>query len=221
VYRLAVAVLCALAPLGLLAAPAPKPRPWFTGWDKPVDPVGDCTFDRKGDQLTVTVPGAGHGLDVEKARLDVPHLLRDVEGDFVLQVRIGADFRPAELEGKDACRAAGIVLMDGTRGLDVIEWAAWGEPSEPGTERSFRVRGRMVMWGLDGGPPGKPTHLRLERSGDCLEAWCSPDGKEWSLPITWERSLPRKLKVGVFAESTAPGVFKPTFDQFQLSRPGK
>jgi hypothetical protein len=45
-HRFAVSLLCALVTggiAGLVAAPAPFPRsPWATGWEKPVDAVGDC-----------------------------------------------------------------------------------------------------------------------------------------------------------------------------------
>jgi hypothetical protein len=49
--RYAAMLLCAVVPAAVLAAPAPAPRtsgPWFDGWDKPVDPLGDCRFERKG-----------------------------------------------------------------------------------------------------------------------------------------------------------------------------
>jgi regulation of enolase protein 1 (concanavalin A-like superfamily) len=224
VYRLAAALLCALAPLALPAAPAPQPRPWFRGWSKPVDPVGDCKFERAGDRLAITVPGAGHGVDVERAHLAAPHLLRDVEGDFVVQVRIRADFRPAELGAKDVCRAAGIVLLDGTRLIDAIEWAArGGNPADDPTYNSNSFRVKLLSWWRewDGPPLGKPAYLRLERWGNWLEGKCSSDGKKWTRSGWRDQRLPRKLKVGVFAESTAEGTFKPTFDRFKLSRPAR
>src|SRR5207244_1045643 len=99
VHRFAALLLCALAGAagGLLAAPAPFPRPgrarpWTTGWDRTVDPVGDCRFDRKGDRLTITVPGGEH-------RMTAPRLLRDVNGDFVVAVRVGGSFRPTVRAG--------------------------------------------------------------------------------------------------------------------------
>src|SRR5258708_4623953 len=49
-----------LAFAGSMAAPAPLRRSspvWTVGWDKPVDTLGLCRFDRDGDKLTLTVPG--------------------------------------------------------------------------------------------------------------------------------------------------------------------
>ena len=55
-----------------------------------------------------------------------------------------------------------------------------------------------------------------------MAAAFSPDGKEWRGEAgSLECKLPRKLKVGVFAESTAPGKFRVRFDRFSLSPPTK
>ena len=81
----AVSFLCSLLAGGLLGAPAPFHREtgaWYNGWDRPLDAVGGCKFDRHGDKLTITVPGKPHALNVREGRLDAPHLLRNVEGDF-------------------------------------------------------------------------------------------------------------------------------------------
>jgi hypothetical protein len=50
----------------------------------------------------------------------------------------------------------------------------------------------------------------------------SPDGKKWSPYNVREIGFTPSgtLKVGVFAEATAPGTFKVTFDQFKLTRVG-
>jgi hypothetical protein len=75
-HRIAALVLSALAALVATATPAPEPKPWVTGWHRPIDPKEDCRFEREGDELSITVPGEGHEL----ARLEAPRLLRDVEG---------------------------------------------------------------------------------------------------------------------------------------------
>src|SRR4051794_30997939 len=95
-------LLCVLVAAAVMAAPTPAPRPsgsWNTGWDKPNDPSGGCRFDRDGDKMTITVKGKGHGLDQEKGKLNVPHLLRDAAGDFAVQVRVAGDFRQGNLGG--------------------------------------------------------------------------------------------------------------------------
>src|SRR5947209_3073819 len=100
--RLASLLLAALVATAADGAPVPRPKAspvWTRGWDRPVNPGGRCRFDRTGDKLTLTVPGRGHGLDVSNGRLNAPRLLRDLRGDFVVQVRVGGDFRPKRLAG--------------------------------------------------------------------------------------------------------------------------
>ena len=71
-YFLSLGTLLASA---ALAAPVPPPRPargpWGWAWDKPINPKGDCRFDREWRRLTITVPGEGHDLDpVDDTALD-------------------------------------------------------------------------------------------------------------------------------------------------------
>src|SRR5262245_49665374 len=112
----ALLLLCALvAVAAVVGAPAPLPSPsrvWTARWDEAVDPVGGCRFDRTGEKLTITASGKGHEHDLVKRRLNAPCLLRDVAGSFVVQVRVGGDFRSA---GKTADKGwrAGLVVADG------------------------------------------------------------------------------------------------------------
>src|SRR5262249_33981790 len=107
-HRLTVLLPCILT--AALAAPAPAPRPWLSGWDRPLDPLGGCRFDRKGETLTVTVPGEGRDLETADGRPNAPRLLRVVEGDFTAQVRVRGDFGKVGLGG---LRRAGLLLSDG------------------------------------------------------------------------------------------------------------
>src|SRR4051794_6272305 len=111
-HRFAAFLFVGLFAAAVLAAPAPRPRPptpWVTGWDKPVDPSGDCRFDRDGDRLTISVPGKGHELNYERP-MTAPQLLRDVEGDFDVQVRVTATFLPVNPLGVGGTRSACILL---------------------------------------------------------------------------------------------------------------
>jgi hypothetical protein len=235
--RLAAMLLCALLAAAVMAAPAPAPRasgPWFDGWDRPVDPRGDCRFERKGDKLTITVPGEGHELDVKKGRLNAPYLLRNIEGDFAAQVRVGADFRHAELVGRGVERGAGLLLVDektilspqGKTFISLQRVAGADDLPLPGGEVArfplcSSEPGLGVRYYTHGPPLGKPAFLRLVRRGEELTMAYSQDGEKWTptraLRFSGGLKLPRKLKVGVYAESTAPGPFKAVFDQFRLT----
>jgi regulation of enolase protein 1 (concanavalin A-like superfamily) len=227
-HRLAARLLCALAggllaaaAGGLLAAPAPFPRPirergpWFDGWERPIDPLGDCQFNRKGDRLTITVPGKGHEFDIENGCLNAPRLLRGVEGDFIVQVRLATDHLTR-------FSRAGLVLMSERRG------AMLGLGIRPREESTlhvwqasfFDLRGSGCTTTLDLiDLPGKACLLGLERSGQTIVIRGNPDGKGWK---TWETNdqgvpVPRRVKVGVFVEVRSRGTFKAVFDQFRLT----
>jgi regulation of enolase protein 1 (concanavalin A-like superfamily) len=231
---LAAFLLCALLAAAALAAPAPGPRttgPWFDGWDEPIDPLGDCRFQRKGDQLAIVVPGTGLSLDASKW----PRLLRDVEGDFAVQVRVGGEFRQAELAGRDVARRAGLLLTDGKDFVRLLRAAYRGAPTGVGFHSldawhltvEFNLHRSWSNWQYAEGPPLRaPAYLRLERRGERLTFLVSRDGKGWELaavpsllkfPHTVK--MPPKVKVGVVAEATAEGRFEARFDQFRVGRP--
>src|SRR5262249_635077 len=111
--RLAVLMLCCAATT-LVAAPAPLPKrerekgPWFTGWSRPVDPVGGCEFVRLHDALAIRVPGAGHRLTGGDTPPTDPHLMRHVEGDFVLTVRARCEELIPPTNGQ---RGGGLLLL--------------------------------------------------------------------------------------------------------------
>jgi hypothetical protein len=220
----ALLLCCALAVCaGVVAAPAPFPRPsrqsgpWFDGWDKPVDPMGDCRFDRKGDRLTMHVPGRRHTLNVEAGRLSAPRLLRNVEGDFAVQVRLSS----IPDVSKGGRRRAGLLVTDGKSFVRLQRSLDRGYVT---TEIDKRGSGHHEIH-MSGGWPNNWMYLRLERRVDHFLLMCSPDGRKWiqttdPWSIRWPLSveMSRKVKVGVLAEAAAEAV-EPVFDQFLLSPP--
>ncbi len=223
------------------AAPAPvyKPdlTPWFgiRNWDKPFDPIGDCRFVRHGDELTITVPGKGHGwYEDEDDKLNVPRLVREVRGDFSVQVRVSGAF---DQTGESGGRSAGIILLHGKSVVGLVCRAiSEKEYRDSGVcPVSFIVRtddGSIAFVNGDwpeisvSGRPAyelrRPAYLRLERQKGTLIASLSDDGTKWTVDPRlnrWkgEMNLPDSLKVGVVAGATAPGTFEAVFDQFELT----
>jgi regulation of enolase protein 1 (concanavalin A-like superfamily) len=189
-HRAALVLVALVATVagGLMAAPAPLPRPgrtgpWYDGWDRPVDPVGDCRFERTGSRLSITVPG-------RRKWAEGPSLLRDVEGDFAVQVRVGGDFK--------TWQAAGILLKDGKRAV-----RAWRLllPGAGGLRDHCHFQGPWDWhnWQTAAGPSqGKATYLRLERQRQRLTAGYSMDARKWHpLQSLDKQALSRKLKIGV------------------------
>jgi hypothetical protein len=231
-HRLSVLLLCcslAVTAAVVTAAPAPLPvasRPWVAGWDKPVDPVGDCRFDRRGERLTITVPGPNHGLDLDYHLHQAPGILRWVQGDFTFQVRLNANCLPA---GDRGVRSAGVVLVAGQSRAILRECVSLPLPLGAGAVLPrylsvqagfFPGHGRSATIVTDSVTPiGKTVSLCLMRRGQSLLMRSSPDGKQWRTLTKEFLKLPPDVQVGVFAESTAEGTFKAVFDRFTLTTP--
>ena len=223
--HLMCALVCLLFTWAALAAPAPADRPWLTGWDKPVDPENDCKFTRDKGTLTIEVPGKDHDLAVERNLMNSPRLLRDVEGDFVAQVRVSGTFLPSQ-ESTSTERlpfvGAGLLLMADEKTYVRLERAALRLQGEVKTYANWELRqdGNWVLAGDASVQPleDKATYLRLQRQGDKLLPSVSHDGKDWKELNPLEIKLPSKLKLGVSGGGTSMDVFAPRFDQFRLKQ---
>jgi regulation of enolase protein 1 (concanavalin A-like superfamily) len=207
----------------LAFAADPDPNPFMSGWDKPVDPDKDCKFVKEKAGLTLTIPGKDHDLGVERGRMNAPRLLRDVEGDFVVQVRVGGDFTPANSSTtteRVPFVGAGLVLMVDDNTYIRLERAALRR-DEIKTYSNWELRkdGKWEKAGTITDLPltGKTTYLRMERKGELLMGSISEDGKKWRDmdPITIK--LPAKIKLGVAACTTSSEPFAPHYDQFKLT----
>ena len=112
------AMLGLVGSCSVLAAPAPKDKPWVTGWDKPIDPAKKSKFVRVEGVLTISAPGMKADPETLAGFAKAPRLLREVSGDFIVEVRVGGDFTLSDerkREGSDSTLAAGLVLMDGKK----------------------------------------------------------------------------------------------------------
>ncbi len=205
--------------------PDPEPNPFQDGWDKPIDPDKDCKFRRQRGGLTIAVPGKDHGLAFERGRMNAPRLLRTVEGDFLIQVRVSGALTPSDLSSAPSrvpFLGAGLVLMASEKTYVRLERAAFRRDMVS-TYANWELR-RDGDWVLAGDASvcplkGEAAYLRLERKGDSLLASVSEDGKEWKQLPALELKLPAKLKLGVTANSTCTEPFSPHFDRFELRKP--
>jgi hypothetical protein len=230
----ALSLLCGLVGGGiarLVAAPAPFARPskvWITGWETPVDPVGDTLFERGGEKLTITLPCKIRPFPTQAGKLDAPRLLRDVRGNFIAQVRVAATFRPNGHAPPVCGLWAGIALIDRGQFVRVERKQVKSPFGLPQADNLSITRGQNGFGVVTRGSRSnlslsEPAYLRLERRGDLLRALWSRDGKKW-LHVAEPPSviLPCRLKVGVFAKATAEaGLFKAVFDQFTLTPLGE
>lgn len=230
-----ITLVSVLASCAAVAAPVPTPKAFTVDWDKPVDPYKDCKFIPEKDALTIEVPGGDHDLDFKRDRRTAPRVLQthEVEGDFVVQVRVRGTFNPSpksSASGVPSCVTAGLLLMLPDGACIRVDFGAARRRGKQGCAyvRQIHPKGggmfynrfddmNMKDWPLP--VKAEQAYLKLERRGLYFRAFLSPDGEKWG-PITGPfGTLGRpKFKVGLAAFSTSTEPFKVRFDQFKLTR---
>lgn len=224
------ALVLVLATCTIHAAPAPEP--FRKGWDKPVDPSRDCKFVFKGGTVTIEVPGVDHDLAPKRKQFNAPRILRDFEGDFLMQVRVNGSFTPSNkssVEEEDPAVAAGLVVIPSKKNCIRLEYEARRRKGNLSRFPEYRMQGEKIYnmhmgwdtpWKQDNLAANRERiYLRLERRGYYIYEAISPDGKQWRYTFkVGVKDLPARLKVGIAAYSTSKNQFKPCFDQFKLLR---
>jgi regulation of enolase protein 1 (concanavalin A-like superfamily) len=224
---------CLLVACAVLAAPAPISREkelLGTTWSQKVNPDGDCHFVADKDALIIEIPGKDHDLWPKDKRMNAPHLLKEVEGDFDLQVRV--EVAPVVSEKSTAVKraafvAAGLILIPTDRNVIRHEFGfsrEWGDlKAYVGAHNLFKTGGAGRVFRTEGGNawplPAKfsKVWLKLERRGNELHPFASADGKEWGAVNPHGTPMPARVKVGVVAFSTSSKPFKARFDQWKLT----
>lgn len=222
--------LLLLAACPLLAVSAPAPKDALAAWGKAVDPAKDCTFEAAGTKLKVRVPGGKepHDLSAElNAPMHAPRVLKEIEGDFQMDVTVAAFEVPAGAEGGTernvAFFGAGFLVWQDEKNYVRLERAMFrrGEEQAP-CYISFELRknGEFVKYGTpsDGNlDPKKPATLRLKRKGNSFTAAVTEDdGKTWNELKSLDAELDNKVQAGVVAVNTAKADFTPEFDKYTL-----
>jgi len=223
--RLLFAAIAMLSFNVLVQAQEHKDGDQLKGWGTVIDPDHDSRIRSKDNDLTIAVPGTAHDLSVELQRMNAPRVLRGVEGDFVVQVRVDGDLSPNKslIQERAAFHGAGLLLMKDDRTYVRLEHAALFDPnaSQVTEYPSFELRedGNFVRQGQVGDArveKQQMSYLRLERHGDKILGAVSADGMKWVYldPIT--AKLPKDLRIGVAAVSSAAEPFSPRFSNMEL-----
>jgi regulation of enolase protein 1 (concanavalin A-like superfamily) len=202
----------------------PKPDPKGTelgDWGVAIDPDSDCKITDLKGKLGITVPAKRHDLTVDNAT-NAPRVMREVEGDFVVTVKVVGDFRP----GGQSTNPKGVPF----NGAGILVW------SDPDNfirlERAAVARGKNVntyvqFSELEGGTAGAVHNepmkggdcwLRMERKGSRIHGSISFDGKTWKDLKPIQTVWPTKLKIGVAAVSSSGLPFAVTFEEFVVKR---
>jgi regulation of enolase protein 1 (concanavalin A-like superfamily) len=209
------------------ATGTPAPEPTGTelpGWGLAIDPDKDCKFTPKAGSIAIDVPAAMHDSGGPDRKFNAPRVLREVDGDFVLTVKVGGDFKPGPRSTNPRSvpyLAGGILVWSDSDNFIRLERAAM--------RRAGRVIPHVAFLELEGGYGGAvhnelfkegECYLRMERQGSRVLGAISGDGKTWKQLKPIDTVWPSKLKVGLIAISTSSEPFAVKFEQFDLKAKG-
>lgn len=184
----------------------------------------------KNGVLHLTVPKSHPSRDLDACDGVRPQLVREVDGDFQLTVRVQHQLAKSADRARDAAGRrvvgvwAGVGIWDGetreplttfVHGASYTD-STWtglyrfhlGVPNERGASGSTADLKRV----------DQPLWLRLQRSGNKLEYQVGRDGKNWTAfyDTVCKADLPRKLKVGPVAFKTTAEEYTAEFDQYEI-----
>jgi hypothetical protein len=226
------ATVLLLVPLAALAAPVPKEtdeQKLAKVFGTPVDPNKDCEFAFDGKTLTVKAGKGDHALHTSGGRTAAPRTLREVEGDFTVEVAAAPGPRPAgampAMEGRGLkFHSQGLLLwvddrtfvrlehahLDRLNGMTAA-YASW----ELFKDGEWVRAGSLADGVLD---DAKPTRLRLTRKGNEVRgAWSQDGGKTWTGMEALTLELKAKVRVGVIVNHNTDSPFSATFEDFSVS----
>jgi regulation of enolase protein 1 (concanavalin A-like superfamily) len=206
-----------------VAAPVPENKSEINGWGQTIDPDKDCKFQAEKGGLTIVVPGKDHDLGIERGVMNAPRVLRPVEGDFIVQVKVSGKFEPGDpvTDQRAAFNGAGLLILKDDRNYVRLERATFHRGGDPTIYTVFEVRKDGEIERFAQGDDfkleaDKDTYLRMERRGDKIFGAVSQEKDKWHYMAPRPVELPKELKVGVGTVNTSKTEFAPRFDEFKL-----
>ena len=209
----------------------PNTAQGIPGWGEVTDPDGDCVVKADGGIITITVPGTVHTLSNFDTKKSAPRVMREVVGDFTVQVKVTGQFDPGgeaaegvAARGRSSYNGAGILLWDSGNNYIRLERNAW--VLDGGRRHSYSPLFEYWKDNKNTTPSagrqksffkGECTYLRMTRHGDNIRAAVSNDGVEWIETDSITTQFPNKVKVGVAALNSSKKPFTVEFSEFKLT----
>jgi beta-lactamase regulating signal transducer with metallopeptidase domain/regulation of enolase protein 1 (concanavalin A-like superfamily) len=205
-------------------APVKQTKLTHSGSWTVTDPGKDCNVSLTGDKLSITVPATNHDLCPARG-LNAPRVLRKVNGDFVVQVKLTADFKPGTTSTGigQPFNGAGILLWHNEEDFVRVERNAFWIG-----ETLYCYPPIMEYWhnGKYSGAnnnliqadyfKGRSTWLKATRQGTNVAVSISHDGKQWSDVKTFPVEMADELFVGVAALNTSDTPFTVDFEELTI-----
>jgi regulation of enolase protein 1 (concanavalin A-like superfamily) len=192
------------------------------GWGTAVDPDGDCKIHSEGKTLVIDVPRSPHYLQELGRTPNAPHVYKEVDGDFEVQVKVVGMFKPSgpsERLRDTPSNGAGLVLFRDADNFITVQRLAF---LRKGTlMNTVALQQRTENRGQGNRTPkfgSGAVYLRLARKGKTIEVSASTDGTTWEAvnlkPI--EVDWPDHLKVALVAINSSQEPFSVTFEEFSF-----
>jgi regulation of enolase protein 1 (concanavalin A-like superfamily) len=197
--------------------------PTLSPWGDVIDPEADCKIQIADGGVSLEVPGSLHDLNPGIGKSNSPRILREIEGDFVAQVKVCGEFQPEApptREGAFPFNGAGLLLwLDADHCLR-MECGAVLRNGRVGAFLLFERHelGRPVTRNnayLEEGD----VYLKIERRGNRILAFYGTDGQQWAEAKPMQFEWPARLNVGFAAVNTAFSPLSVRFEDFSVSKP--
>jgi regulation of enolase protein 1 (concanavalin A-like superfamily) len=224
---MAVRIFLAIASLlvcTFASAQTDKQMQTIQGWGTVIDPNGFCKISEDKGKVTIAIPKTHHSLTYtpQYTKLNAPRILQDVQGDFMVQVRVYAFPRPqanTSSSGRFSFVSCGLLLWQDEKNFLRCERAAEGDGGSLFAYFNRFQEGKEVANHLEQ-IADKDAILQVDRSGNKLTFAIKEgaDEQSWKVIHREEVSFPQKLKVGVHATNTTLKEFSPQLQDFKLSK---
>ncbi len=194
-------------------------------WGEPSRMNDGCRVEMTGDHVTISIERGPRDLSAELNVTDAPRVMREVTGDFVIQVRVSPDFRlrgQSLIEGRPVFCSAGLLLWKSDKDYVRLERAMYVQPEKPVVDYMSFDRRKAGQWVINRNRPSVNRtagswHLRLQRRDGVVSGSISEDGHDWGSPQTIEiPDFPTKVLVGVAVCSTSKAPISATFDSLEF-----
>lgn len=195
----------------------------MAAWGTPLDPDSDCTITLQGNGLVIDVPGTVHGLVEGVGRGNAPRVIREIEGDFSIQVKVRGKLHPQPNSHAVASglpyQAGGLLLWDGPGHF--VRFVRSGQDRKGSFQSvvAFTQRETDKMIGAQPTPvPEEDLYLRMERRGNEVYGSYSLDGKQWTPLSPLHGVFPTRVSVGVMALNNTHQPMSVRFEGLQITR---
>lgn len=185
-----------------------KEGPLLKGWGRVTDPDGDCAVALRAGAVEFRIPGKPHDFAADIEIQNSPRVLREVAGDFVVEVKVEGELRPgatSTIPGRLSYHGGGLVaIRDKDNYISLHRGCVnFGDRVRHYANFELRKDGTMPISLYQIEIPDQDAYLRLERRGNQMLNATSPDGIHWSSyePIALE--LPRSIQIGIVGVSSS------------------